>query len=547
PGGTLSVELGDVTGTGDPDDVVLTFSAFVPRVNSAGDEILNANTGGIESFMNTATVVGVFDPADPRDDPPTSVSVDASAVFSQQAIALQKNVANLTDAANTPGDILEYTLEFQISDFFALGNLVIEDIFSDGQELNTAFVPTLVLNERGSNSSSTFDLGSTFTLSGINPADGSTTITFDISQELIDAGFDGVVSGGGIPIGGTGAAPLPNNPPLPFGGTTGTIVFQTIILDEFSTAPPSGDTSVDQGDVLGNNATISGDLLDVTDEATPLNATITDDSSTSVTIAGSNDFTKTVFAINGDTGLAGSTDPLSAGDTVTYRLNFTLPSSDVEALTITDFLPLPAFDATEFTGGSLVTTPSGTPPAAGVVQLGPDDTFFDLYATGPGPDGIAGNADDGMPTLSVDPSTNSLSLFFGSFDDPNNTSTEVDILLTATVTDTPIADGLVFTNQAQQSELNSVQVSASAADIASILVGAPDLNITQGIVAIDATSEGAIEPTASAPAGVTFNAPGTVGSRFSGTITSDNLAADPIDSNLVEDRCKGDKIASIGI
>ena len=33
------------------------------------------------------------------------------------------------------------------------------------------------------------------------------------------------------------------------------------------------------------------------------------------------------------------------GDTVTYRLQTTLPTGDVDNLNLTDYLPLPVFDA----------------------------------------------------------------------------------------------------------------------------------------------------------------------------------------------------------
>ena len=58
--------------------------------------------------------------------------------------------------------------------------------------------------------------------------------------------------------------------------------------------------------------------------------------------------TKSIYAINGNTSFGAPR--LGPGDTVTYRLRYTLPSSDMEPLTITDYLPLPVLFATEVTG-----------------------------------------------------------------------------------------------------------------------------------------------------------------------------------------------------
>jgi len=46
------------------------------------------------------------------------------------------------------------------------------------------------------------------------------------------------------------------------GGTTGTITFRTVVQDVFSDTYPSGDPSVDQGDVLDNSVDVIGTVLD---------------------------------------------------------------------------------------------------------------------------------------------------------------------------------------------------------------------------------------------------------------------------------------------
>lgn len=53
-------------------------------------------------------------------------------------------------AGASPGDTLEYTLAFQVSDFFSFDQLVIADSFSDGQLWHSGFTPTLSVAETAS-------------------------------------------------------------------------------------------------------------------------------------------------------------------------------------------------------------------------------------------------------------------------------------------------------------------------------------------------------------------------------------------------------------
>ena len=49
----------------------------------------------------------------------------------------------------SPGDTLEYTIQFQISDFFAVQNFVANDLLSDGQAFDPSFQPTLEVHGNG--------------------------------------------------------------------------------------------------------------------------------------------------------------------------------------------------------------------------------------------------------------------------------------------------------------------------------------------------------------------------------------------------------------
>ena len=54
-----------------------------------------------------------------------------------KSIATQKTSNIVTDTGApglSPGDTVEYTINFQVSDYFAFQNIVLTDLFSDGQK-----------------------------------------------------------------------------------------------------------------------------------------------------------------------------------------------------------------------------------------------------------------------------------------------------------------------------------------------------------------------------------------------------------------------------
>ena len=108
---------------------------------------------------------------------------------------------------------------------------------------------------------------------------------------------------------------------------------QDAFTDDFA----SGDASVDEGDVLNNSVDIVGDVFRY-DTTVASGQTEQDDSGASFNIVGGT-LTKSIYAINGNTTLP-SPLVLAPGDEITYRIELTLPSSDVEDLRLDDYLPL---------------------------------------------------------------------------------------------------------------------------------------------------------------------------------------------------------------
>ena len=118
----------------------------------------------------------------------------------------------------------------------------------------------------------------------------------------------------------------------------------------------------------------------------------------------------------------------------------------------------------------------------------------------------------------------------GTYADPLNAPVTVDLLFSVKVSSDPFADQLLLSNGAQVESNNTVQQTVSGESIAQAVLREPSLRIIKGVVA-KSNPAGVFTPTKVGPVG--FNTPGTRGARFGATISSPGLAANPIDSNLI--------------
>ena len=520
PNGTLSCVFDTVTGTTSNADATITFSFYIPLDDLADERVIAATSGGCVYSENPVSASATWDPYDPRDDSQlTTASQDPAHTLEDCSHTIQKFSEIVVDASPaelSPGDVIEYRLEFQVSDYFAYDDFSVTDVISDGQHLLETFTPTLSFEGNGySLAAADFDaanysIDSDYTPISTAPNTGLTTVVFNISDELVTRGqANGYLIGGCVPTGGTGGTD-PDCTSYNDGATLGIITFRTTVQEEFSDDFPSGDPSVDQGDQLTNNVTADGTVLNNAD----LSATAsipTEDSGVTLTL-GHGTLTKNIYAVNGSTTL---TNPvtLTPQDTITFRFQYELPTSDVEDLEFTDFLPLPVLDADEITTFDDVL--DSTVPAAGHIKFGPDDTFRNYS-------GI-------VPTVSVNSADNSFSLTYGSFDSTANTPTVIDIFFTVTVSSDPFADELYLTNEIFAYEGSTNYSVSSSTSIIRFVLYEPELQITKGAVASDNVNA-VYDPTTAAP--LAFSSPGGACPRFSGTIDSAGLAATPIASDI---------------
>lgn len=540
PGDTLVIQWPAVSGTASvcdvtnlaTCDVVLVIEVYIPYLQADGvTPSINPATGAFAYAQNTYEVDGDWTSPGPGNATFAVGTAGArtAPLLVARSLAVQKSVQPVGPAA-VPGEGLNYTLEFQVSDFFAFDQVIINDTLYDGQSFDPTFQPVLTLI-RTLNGVQTFLLNAApiapgnFTVGARSPADGSTPITFDLSGEIIARGLDatGRFVGGCIdPINGTAN---PDCTGFNDGLLSGFVIFRTVIDDEFLIAHTlpgaSGDASVDQGDRLRNEATLSGRLLDTLTFAPP-GAFVTDNSLRTLTIDRAIP-QKLIYAINGVVCAPQpcATVEAETGDSLTYRIRYDLATSDFEDLVFTDFLPLPTFRVSDPDGDGIpgpawafVPVVSAAAPLPGIAQFGPADTF--------------NTAAPGLPILTTDAVNNALIFTYGTFDDPANQPRAIDLLFTVTVTGDPFADGLTLSNQVSQGEGSTNAGGAQQVVIASFGVFEPLLAIRKGVIATTNTGAVFSQPTGPVP----FSAPGSTGPRWNGVINSTGLAAADINSDV---------------
>ncbi|MFJ4352837.1 VCBS domain-containing protein [Pseudomonas sp. NPDC089428] len=467
-------------------------SFYVPEIDANGRPVLDPTTGNpVTINFGTASVTGDWNPLDPRDRPldpdgyPFSETGNGQGVtFVAKSITLLKQVNLQNDVGTpglTPGDTLRYTMDVAISDFFAFGENILEqgqftvtDQLSDGQTFSLANPPTLLLQANGSSLS----IALVYT-QAVN-ADGSTTLVFDIAESIRQA------------VAGPGVAALFGDlygDDVQDGATTLRIVYDATIDTTYTSDHPPHD-QLNEGDSVGNNATVAATVLR---DALNIGSTQTDGSSTLSTID-----TSTVdielTQVNG--GAPPGSGELRPGDVVTFTISYDLLVADYENFKLTAYLPLPLLNA------SGISWSFGN--GVGQWSFGSGNTILDVpdsVTSGPG---------------------NSIIFDFGNYVSGGLNGGTVQVRFTMVVGDQPFADQRELDVLAQSSQTTTVDKTVlTSSDVAVIeSVAEPVLDIKHGVVA---SSNGTVTGTTGS-----WNAPGTSGVPFSGSVTS--LAA--VDGNV---------------
>lgn len=499
---TAEWSFADVTGAAGDGDIVITLTAYAPETDASGDELIDPDTPQTTSATNNATVGATYDgtPVDGQ----TGGALQDSINVAIRPFTVLKSVSVEGGGSPTPGGYLRFSIEIDISDYQNFQSAALNDVLTDGLTFDTTddeeLEHTPVLQVRMNGEVFQIDLSDADEVTAAIQGDYTEALTFNVSQALQNAGYDGELTGD-LFEGDTQEGP-----------TRLTLVYYARIEESYR---EPGRGAVVDNDVLSNAVIMAAD------SATSGNASDTDGSQSSVTVP-SPEPQKSVYAVNG---VVGSPASISPGDEVTYRIRVEFSANDVNNLTITDYLPLPIYDV-DGNGGagfSFVDTQGGLPATFTIVR-GPDDSLT-------GASNLAG-----LPTVTTDGAGNGFTLTFANFDETDSIGGVVDLLYTVEVTDEPLADELLLVNQALITSGSSTATVARRDEfIGEVVLRQPVLQLTKGAVATDAQGsvDGSLgfDPTDVAPSKMTF-AVGSDGFSASSTVTASDLLATPVSSDL---------------
>jgi len=560
PGGDLSITISDEVLGVAGNDITISYETYVPYLDADGETVLVPSTGSPVDISNSVVANGtwIYDLAAYGLDPVDGIlTVTDSALgddglrpnvatLSAESITIHKGVTNLTSGGSDnfiPGDELEWNLFIQVSDYFQFDDLYMIDTLGDGQlfidsagaVVAGALAPTFTWTEEGAPQSLAFDISApsanlspipdvalinfgnfvvfhngtqsaqTFDASlfqasapnNISVGVGETVFLFRVSEQMIDAGADGILKGDGLNGGNlvsvtdaTRDAELATN--IGQGQTTATITFRSVAQEAYVLdLVPGENNNIDMDDSIGNRVDVNGQILDNTDD-TP-QGRVEEGSGAGVSVPGPT-LDKSLSFING---LAPGADPVvDPGGTVTWGLNTTLSTADTENLTIIDYVPLPKFEVAEFGAGPDITGAitvfavsdfdplTDIPPAGEIYLVLGDDLFEELGGT-------LGNTSPGNTLLegaTIDEDTNSFTISVGTFGLPAAEASllanrTIDIFFTLTATDEPMVDGLFLTNQ-QRVTYNNTEDAVSVGDaIVQVRIAEPIVSVDKGVVA----------------------------------------------------------------
>ena len=430
PGGLLEIFFDSITGTLSSEDRVVIYEFYAPKLDNESKHVLNPNTGLSENATNNVNVSGKY-----KD---LNVSAKDNHTVMLKSIATQKYVKDITGGNKTkPKNILEYLINFQISDYFSFDNIVIYDTLGDGQTFLNDPLPNLII-QLPNGTVINIPISLTDFTRNYDSTTGITYLKFNISAILIKYGYGGVLTGCHYYNETASINPLRGN-----------LTFRSQINTNF-TIP---NKNIVSNDIINNNVIISGNL-------TNQSAGVSDYSGSEITIVApkSNKF---IVRINGKE-VSGSNFTIRPGDNITFSLEVNIPTTNLHNFVITDYLPIPLFRALQFATGQSPNNSSAI-PVSGQWRLGDKDTLF--VKTGK------------LPYLTVDTAQNRLIFNYGDIDLESQEETVAHILFTVTATGDRMADGLHLANLLNIMYDNTTDSTFSEDSIVHFVTGMPNLSI----------------------------------------------------------------------
>lgn len=542
-GGSLTLTVPSATGSLAADDIQLMYRGYIPDKYANGADIVSHSSGSSVQIDNTVSVSGMYGST------PVSDSLLNPVTLTARSLATQKSVNLINDIGGegySQGDTVRYTINFQVSDYFSFEKVVIEDLMGDGLTYIDGSARLSVTEDGVSNNNLSFNEadvpeGSVITATSppahdfstcagctlaitedtVNdddavsrPADGQTLLTFDISSTIAAVGGEDNRLVGGVVQNGTAGTP-----------TIGTITFEALVDDNFVDTQ-ANDLSIDSNDTIENDARISGALY----EGALTNTFSTDSTGADFAVPPPT-FMKELIGLKPYGGVIdvepfADAPPLqiASGDEVTYRFTIRIPSGNLERLEITDYLPIPFFDANEIntTFDTTVYTPAdgvgASVPMPGRIAYGSNTAGVTPLPT---------------PTITKNAGTNTFTVAYNDmsvFEKTPSAPTTLELFFTVTAQPKPMADQLKIVNMTTfGTDASNANAVVSSSSVAQNITKFPQLRIHKGAVGTD--KAGAIfTPAVVGP--VTFDGPAAPVPFVGGSFSTADLIANPIDSNV---------------
>jgi len=492
PGGTVARTFASVTGTTAVTDLSMVVGFHIPEQDASNAPVLDPVSGGAVTLSLGTSIAAQWAPLDVRDAAGPVGATDADAhELEVQAIALQKTESvafEATAGGLSPVDELRYTLDVQVSDFFAFGDrpggagtpaaapLQVVDTLSDGLEMVDGSTgpfddPVLTVVRSGA-PAETYSLtrGVHYTVATLG--DGRQQVVFDLASAL-------PAGAGQVLVGDLFAGDATRT-----GATTASLSFSARVLGAYRVAPPdaNGDPvagatqlALNEGDRVVNRAIIGGTILGVALD--PLGAGLagqSDDARTSSRIGG-NEVTIVVWGRNGQNVGNDPANPtrVAPGDTVSYVMEYVVPTGDFENFDLTAFLPLPLFSATDPDADG---TPNPFTQMAGHYYAKPPVGQFSFEVVGGDGTGAP------VPTVTALADANGLRFDFGDRSDASDLPVTIRVAFTVRTGDAPFDDAVVLTAQAQSTVSNTANDTRTSQSIVQVRTSEPELTLRKGIV-----------------------------------------------------------------
>jgi large repetitive protein len=572
-------------------NLTLNVGYYIPRT------IISVTTGADVPQTFDAKHTGRVKFADADDGQNTSFVADPSPlVINYQTIQIQKGVTgptgNALDAANPAGvrsgDVLTYTLNLQVGDYYGLRNVLVTDVLPDGVNYNGDATITLTANgvtQSGSLASFT-PINADTAVRTINTqgvgnisvgGNGKLVLQFDVSGFANSTNFNATALANGAQKGDLLGDVFADN--INSSLTVGTITFTATVRDQYRVAAngnPATGTKINENDLLVNNVWVSGNLIQNTN--TPAAPTLIDtgvlnsDISAASTSIKDGNLLLEIYAINGirvdsatvPKNSAGS-PIITPGDNVTYRLRYDLTQGDYTDLNLTAFLPDPIFAPSDANADGAPDAQGAAPGSSGFTKA--TDTisttgitanwaqagrYTVLGAAAPvtggqlGVPSAAATAAFAANTIEVTTTDlaggNKITFKLPNSDVTSNpggtpnvqtpsTSEKVDIIFTVRAKDSVFADELILAAQGREVSQRSVNDGATTPTplvdnrVLPVVIGQPKLVVSVGVLSTGASNQDGSVPTNGSITAGANSGLGTVGAAGTGTAGFSNTVA----------------------